>query len=88
MEKDRGSGGQRESGGEEGRYSKTEHVSVLFDVKGHEKESCTILEHMVNPNVDLKSMGPEAAQLVQHPIGFVVSWLLDFGVVNPKSRPG
>lgn len=33
-------------------------------------------------------MGPEAAQHVRHPIGFVVSWLLDFGVVNPKNRPG
>lgn len=61
---------------------------VLFEVKGHERESCTILEHIINPNVNLKNMGPAADRLFRHPIGFVVSWLLDFGVVNPKNRPG
>lgn len=88
MEKASSSGEQRESGGGEGGDSKTEHLWVLFEVKCHERESFTILEHTVNPKVDLKCMGPAAAQLLKHPVGFVVSWLLDFGVVNPKNRPG
>lgn len=32
-------------------------------------------------------MVPAVTQLVKHSVGFV-SWLLGFGVVDPKNRPG
>lgn len=33
-------------------------------------------------------MVPAVTQLVKHYVGFVVSWLLGFGFVDPRNRPG
>lgn len=38
--------------------------------------------------MDLKCTVPAVTQLVKHSVGFVVSRLLGFGVVDPKNRPG
>lgn len=44
-----------------------------------------MLECMINPNMDLMR-GACSAPTCQCSVGFVVSWLIGFGVVDPKNR--